>query len=122
MTKYLPFVYIEEQFYTNQECFFINTNTPAYLMAFFNYSLFKYCFRDNFPELQGGTRELSKIFFDKISIKIVDEYIEKLFRDLLNNIQVNQSIVLIKHLDTLIFDLYQLTHDEAETIGYIEIQ
>ena len=41
MTKYLPFVYIEEQFYTNQKCFFINTSTPAYLTAFFNSSLFK---------------------------------------------------------------------------------
>ena len=84
--------------------------------------MFKYCFRDNFPELQGGTRELSKIFFDKIPIKIVDDDIERLFRDLVINIQANPSIELIKHMDILIFDLYQVTHDEAETIGYIEIQ
>ena len=31
--------------------------------------MFKYCFRDVFPELQGGTRELRKIFFDTIPVK-----------------------------------------------------
>lgn len=43
----------------------------VYLTAFLNSSMFKYCFRDSFPELQWGTRELSKIFFYKIPIKQV---------------------------------------------------
>lgn len=65
MTKYLPFVYDEKQHLTNQKCFIITGENVAFLTAFFNSSLFKFCFRDSFPELQGGTRELSKIFLYK---------------------------------------------------------
>lgn len=68
MTKYMPFVFDDQMYLTNQKCFIITGKNVAYLTAFFNSSLFKYCFRDSFPELQGGTRELSKIFFDKIPV------------------------------------------------------
>lgn len=39
-----------------------------FLVSFFNSKVFKVCFKDYFPELQGGTRELSKIFFENIPI------------------------------------------------------
>ena len=65
MTKYIPFYYDEKGFYQNDKSFMITGNTVAYLTAFLNSSIFKYCFLNNFPELQGGTRELRKIFFDK---------------------------------------------------------
>ena len=55
MTKYIPFVYDDQSFVTNQKCFIITGEQVAYLTAFLNSSLFKYCFRDSFPELQGGT-------------------------------------------------------------------
>lgn len=71
MTKYLPFVYDETGVFTNQKCFIITGEKLKYLTCFFNSKLFKYCFSDNFPELQGGTRELSKVFFDKIPVKQV---------------------------------------------------
>ncbi|MGV0938914.1 TaqI-like C-terminal specificity domain-containing protein, partial [Empedobacter falsenii] len=63
MTKFLPFVYDLDGVYVNQKCFIITGENIAYLTAFFNSKIFKCCFKDNFPELQGGTRELSKIFF-----------------------------------------------------------
>lgn len=69
MTKYMPFVYDENCFFTNQKCFIVTGECIAFLTVFFNSSIFKFCFRDAFPELQGGTRELSKIFFDKIPVK-----------------------------------------------------
>ncbi len=69
MTKYLPFVYDETGIYTNQKCFIMSGNYIKYLTCFFNSKLFKYCFSNNFPELQGGTKELSKVFFDKIPVK-----------------------------------------------------
>jgi REP element-mobilizing transposase RayT/type I restriction-modification system DNA methylase subunit len=65
MTKYLPFYYDRNDgFYGNQKCFIItsDSNTLGYLTAFFNSSLFKCCFRDNFPNLGEDRRELSKIF------------------------------------------------------------
>lgn len=43
MTKFMPFYYDEEKFYTNQKCFIITGKNIAYLTAVFNSSLFKYC-------------------------------------------------------------------------------
>ena len=62
MTKYMPFYLDNKAFYSNQKCFIITGSNISFLTAFLNSSLFKFCFRDSFPELQGGTRELSKIF------------------------------------------------------------
>lgn len=75
ITKYIPFVYDEsEHFYTNNKCFILSGEKLKYLTCILNSKLFKYCFLDNFPELQGGSRELRKVFFEKIPIKrITDE-------------------------------------------------
>ena len=69
MTKFMPFYYDERGFYQNDKSFMITGTYVSYLAAFLNSALFKFCFRDNFPELLGGTRELRKIFFDKIPVK-----------------------------------------------------
>jgi len=68
MTKFMPFYLDKKGYYTNQKCFIITGNNLAYLTAFFNSNIFKICYRDNFPELLGGTRELSKIFFEDVKI------------------------------------------------------
>ncbi|TAE05138.1 MAG: hypothetical protein EAZ95_20075, partial [Bacteroidetes bacterium] len=74
MTKYMPFVYDEkEHFYCNDKAYIMTGKDLQYLTCFFNSKLFKYCFADNFPELQGGTRELRKVFFEKIPVKRVGE-------------------------------------------------
>jgi hypothetical protein len=70
MTKYLPFAYDETGYFTNQKCFIITGEHLKYLSVLFNSKLFKFCFRQNFPELLGETFELSKVFFDKIPIKV----------------------------------------------------
>jgi len=68
MTKYMPFFLDSEGFCTNQKCFILTGENLAYLTAFFNSNVFKISYRESFPELQGGTRELSKIFFEKLKI------------------------------------------------------
>ena len=68
MTKYLPFYLDTEGFVTNQKCFIMTGENLKYLTSFLNSHFFKACFKDYFPELQGGTRELSKIFFERIPI------------------------------------------------------
>jgi len=74
MTKYLPFVYDEnEHFYSNDKSFILSGKKIKYLTCFLNSKLFKYCFSDNFPELQGGTRELRKVFFDKVPVKQITD-------------------------------------------------
>ena len=121
MTKYMPFVYDESMYFTNQKCFIVTGRDMAFLAAFFNSSLFKFCFRDSFPELQGGTRELSKIFFDKIPVKQISSAQNEVFREAINKIQSDYSQTLAIYIDSLIFDLYNLTDEERATIGYIEI-
>ena len=122
MTKYMPFVWDTQKYLTNQKCFIITGSSTAFLTAFLNSSLFKYCFRDSFPELQGGTRELSKIFFDKIPVLQPTTEIEKHFKDLVDDIQRDFSKEKAIAIDREIYKLYNLTQNEIEQIGYIEIK
>jgi len=122
MTKYMPFTYDEGAYLTNQKCFIITGELVAYLTAFLNSSLFKYCFRDSFPELQGGTRELSKIFFDKIPVLKVSSAIEQRFIEAVDDIQQSYTSQKAKAIDTMFFDLYNLTANECRIIGFIGIE
>lgn len=122
MTKYLPFVYDEEQYLTNQKCFIVTGENMAYLTAFFSSSLFKYCFRDAFPELQGGTRELGKIFFDKIPVLQVSDAVNEEFAALVRDIQREYSTGKAIRIDERLFDLYGLTAEERKAIGFVEIR
>ncbi len=121
MTKYMPFVYDENLYVTNQKCFIITGELMPYLTAFFNSSLFKFCFRDSFPELQGGTRELSKIFFDKIPVKKISKAENEVFHNAITILQSNYTKKQAEQIDEMLFNLYNLTELERNTIGYIEI-
>ena len=121
MTKYLPFYYDEKKFYQNDKSFMITGKSVAYLTAFLNSSLFKYCYLNNFPELLGGTRELRKIFFDKIPVMEVNESINKQMKIMLLDIQKEYTKSKAIAIDTMIFDLYKLTKEERELIGFVEI-
>lgn len=122
MTKYLPFYYDEQGFYQNDKSFMITGTHVSYLAAFLNSSLFKFCFRDNFPELLGGTRELRKIFFYKTPVLQVSDYTNEIFREKVNAIQSNYTKEQAKEIDTLLFDLYNLTDEERRQIGFIDIE
>ena len=122
MTLYLPFYYDSKGFLQNDKSFMITGENIAFLTAFLNSSLFKFCFRDSFPELQGGTRELRKIFFERIPVLQPTKEMEILFQKLVNDIQKSYTIDKAKHIDQLIFELYQLTPEEKELIGYVEIK
>ena len=122
MTKYLPFVYDDKKHLTNQKCFIITGENVAFLTAFFNSSLFKFCFRDSFPELQGGTRELSKIFFVKIPVIQVDFPTNEVFEKQLLDIQEEYTKSKAIEIDTMIFDLYNLSKEERQLIGFVEIE
>lgn len=122
MTKFLPFYYDEKGFYQNDKSFMITGEHIAFLTAFLNSSLFKFCFIDNFPELQGGTRELRKIFFDKISVlKIFNEDNHR-FINAINDIQKEYTISKAIAIDKMIFDIYNLTPEERQIIGFVEIK
>jgi hypothetical protein len=123
MTKYLPFLYDNKKYFANQKCFIITGENLPYLTGFLNSALFKAVFRDNFPELLGGTRELSKIFFELLRIQSPNS----INKDLLLGIEklvVNRAIeteeinirILDNKIDQLIYELYELTTEEIAII------
>ena len=122
MTKFLPFYHDKKGFYQNDKSFMITGKNLSYLTAFLNSSLFKWCYLDNFPELQGGTRELRKIFFDKIPVMQGEKNIEAEFDILIKEIQETYSIEKAQRIDKRIFELYGLSDEEQNAIGYIEIE
>jgi hypothetical protein len=127
ITKFINFYLDSDQnYFVNNKCFVISGQHLEYLTAFFNSSIFKYCFINNFPELMGGTRELRKIFFDLIPVKLISDELNETFKEKVMAIQVakDQKIdasALEKEIDLLLFDIYELTMEEREVIGFIEI-
>lgn len=127
MTKFLPFYIDNKEFMQNDKSFMITGENLYFLTAFLNSSIFKYCFIDNFPELQGGTRELRKIFLDKIPVLRVDEKTNKEFKNLVTQVQLNSANGLSTkeievEIDNKIFEMYSLSEEEQKIIGFIEIQ
>jgi len=123
MTKYLPFVYDEEKYYTNQKCFILIGAKLKYLISFLNSKLFKYCFKDNFPELLGGTRELSKVFFEEIPVKQVSAEQEEVFKEKVDQILLAKkenpkadTSLLEAEIDRLVYELYGLTEEEIKIV------
>jgi hypothetical protein len=109
MTKYMPFFLDNKGHFTNQKCFIITGKDLPYLTAFFNSNVFKICYRDNFPELQGGTRELSKIFFEKVKIPPIKDLISEEFDILVEDLQNGKDYADLRLEKALIFalDLHQ---------------
>lgn len=127
MTKYLPFYLDDKGFFQNDKSFFITGSNLSFLCAFLNSSLFKYCFINNFPELQGGTRELRKIFFDKIPVIQIQDSENEIYKELVEEIQRKkedgkETENIEREIDDLIFNLYNLNNVERKAIGYIIIQ
>ena len=122
MTKFLPFVYDEQGYYTNQKCFIITGIQLGYLTAYLNSSLFKFCFIDNFPTLGEKGRELSKVFFDNIPVKPVNEEDEVRYLAAVKGIQQAYTHERAEAIDQMIFAHYGLTPEEIASIGYIEIR
>lgn len=121
MTKFLPFTFDNEGYYTNQKCFIITGKHLEYLVSFFNSKLFKFCFEDNFPELQGNTRELNKIIFEQIPVKKIAD--ETSFITIVNKIislkkqdPTTDTTALESQIDQLVYQLYDLTEEEIAII------
>ena len=61
-----------------------------------------------------------KFHFEKLPILEVDDKIDNEFRELVLDIQKEYSDEKSKAIDQRIFDLYGLTQEERDTIGYID--
>lgn len=121
MTKFLPFVYDETGIVTNQKCFILSGEHLKYLTGVFNSTLWKFAFKNRFPELLGETFELSKVFFDKIPIKKpfgkVEIHIESKVDEILKGkIAKQETSSLEREIDVLVYKLYELTYEEVKII------
>lgn len=72
-TKAPAFYLDTEGYYFNDKAFMIVGEHLGYLTAFFNSGLFRYCFFEAFPPIQGGNRELREIIFKRIPVKDVTD-------------------------------------------------
>lgn len=72
-TTHLSFYLDTEGYYINQKAYMIVGKHLGYLTAFFNSALFRYCFTDNFPIIQGAGREMNKSIFERIPVKDVTD-------------------------------------------------
>ena len=123
MTKFLPFVYDSNGFYTNDKSFIITgENNLKYLTGYFNSRVAAKWIRENCPELQGGTRELRKVFFENILIPPVTEANQHLATQI--ETRVDQILAakdtcpdadvseLENEIDQIVYLLYNLTPEE----------
>lgn len=74
MTSIFPFTYDENGFYGNDKTFMITANDDTvnlkFITAIFNSKLCKLWIWYNCPELQGGTREIRKVYFENFHIPV----------------------------------------------------
>ena len=117
MTKYMPFAYDNQGYLTNQKCFIMTGVHLPYLTAFFNSNIFKICYRDCFPELQGGTRELSKIFFENICIPPIDKLIEYDIENMLEDAQLGNDYADLR-IDKALIMCLSLQEYETFILNY----
>ncbi len=77
MTSVFPFMYDESGILGNQKCFILtakdDTVSLLFLTTIFNSSLAKLWIWYNCPELQGGTREISKVYFEHFPVPPANE-------------------------------------------------
>lgn len=120
ITKYMPFYYEEDDVITTNTCYVLSGNHLSYLTAFLNSSLFKFCFKENFAVLFGGARRMLKMYIEKLPVMDVSDEVDAEFRKLVLDIQQDYSDEKAKVIDQRIFDLYELTQEERDAIGYID--
>ena len=77
MTSVFPFVYDESGFLSNDKSFILTANDDSisllFLTTVFNSSLAKLWIWYNCPELQGGTREIRKVYFEHFPVPQANE-------------------------------------------------
>jgi hypothetical protein len=133
MTKEIIFSFDSEgKYFTNQKCFIVTGESIKYLTAFFNSKLFLYCFKDNFPELLGDVREVSKVYFEKIPVIKVAKKEQSLVEDLFDLIlffkqqQHNKKVstdIIEQVIDGIICEFYfheSMTAAEISILKLVE--
>ncbi len=91
----------------------------SYLTIFFNSILFRFCYKEYFPELLGESRELRKVFFEKLNVKPIqdDGWYSEILEEIILRKSAGLSISeLEKQINDKLFDLYNLSIKERDLI------
>ncbi len=91
------------------------------MTAFFNSKIFRFAFKEYFPELLGDTRELSKIFFETVTVKTVNKTINKEFEYQLEKIvalktEAKPTVFIEQEIEKKLAQIYSLTDDEIKLV------
>jgi len=125
MTLFLPFLYDNQGYLLNDKGFILITNTRnvslKYLLGYFNSKIAHKWIRENCPELQGGTRELRKIFFENIPVPHLSNPLQQPFIDLVNMILEGKengldTTALEQQIDLMVYRIYEFTYEEVKVI------
>ena len=130
MTKFMPFFFDNKMgIFVNQKGFIITSSSISlsYLTSFLNSSVFRYCFKDNFPELLGNSYELSKIFMDILPVKPPESKEIYLFEKLVALIQFanlekeNEAISLLDEIiDACVMECYFREHMAERDLLFLD--
>ena len=121
ITKYMPFYYDNRGFLQNNKTFMLIGEHVAFMAAFFNSPLFRFCFKETFPQLSESGRELRKVFFEQIPVIRVSDDMNAKFEELVTALQAEYSHEKVKTINNLLYDLYGLTSQEREVIEHSDI-
>ena len=119
-----PSFYLDtEGYYINQKAYMIVGKHLGYLTAFFNSALFRYCFTDNFPIIQGAGREMNESIFKRIPVKDVTDEEEAEYECRVMEIQQMkydglQTEEKEHELDLMILAHYGITEPEQQNIFF----
>jgi len=125
-TTHLSFYLDTDGYYVNEKAYMIVGRHLAYLTAFFNSALFRYCFTDDFPIIQGAGRELRKSAFQRIPVKdVTDEENAEYERRVMEIQQMKregQSTEEKEHeLDLMILAHYGITDSEQQSKFFLNL-
>ena len=89
----------------------------GYLTAFFNSKLFRFAFKEYFPELLGDTRELSKVFFENVRAIQINDAQNDIFSNLVDimvclKIKGDDYREIENEIETQLALLYNLSDDD----------
>ncbi len=106
----------------NKLIFILSGESLYFLVSFLNSKLFRFCFSDAFPELQGNSKEIKKFILETIPVKKVsnEEPFQKIVTQILTLKNENpeaDTSALEAEIDRLVYELYGLTEED---IGIVE--
>jgi hypothetical protein len=126
----LPFYYdLNEHYLVNDTCYIMTSQTQSLmaLTAVLNSTLFRCCFKDNFPENAGNTYRAKKAFFDKIPLKKPSKTEVELFEKLVPMVQLakrigdsSSSLFLEDLIDACVMECYFGEHMKERDLLFHE--